>query len=169
MKNKLSKRIPISSCITVALAIVLYLFAFLHYDTVDIKECETYNVVITDLEYGSDSQKAWATFNASGMPAYFEFESRGASKSGDFEKLENLANQKTQVKVIFADYKDWLRLADFSGRKQVVDIRTESGVVFDCEAFNQYSLIRIIMWSVIATLVLLLGIARFAAYKKLKI
>ncbi len=167
--KKLSKRFPVSSCIVLFLAIVLYLFAFLHYDTVDINKAEVYDVVIEDLEYCSDRQKAWATFNASGMPAYFEFESRGASKSGDFEKLENLANKKTQVKVIFTDYKDLLRLLDFSGRKQVVDIRTENGVIFDCEAFNQYSLIRIIMWSVIATLVLVFGVARFAVYKKLKI
>ncbi|MBQ2904205.1 MAG: hypothetical protein IJE48_07390 [Clostridia bacterium] len=171
-KSKLFKKffkiIPPFTAKMVLLALVLYLFAFLHYDWVDINKSESHDVIITNLKYGSDRQKAWATFDASGSKAYFEFESRKAAKSGDFIQLEQLANQKKIVTITYTTYKDWLRLIDFDGRKQVVDMRISDNIIFDVSVFNQRMTGNIIMWSAIATFYLGLGITRFIFYKKLK-
>ncbi len=167
--RKIEKIVPMFTVGMLILALVLYLFAFLHYDLVDINKSESYDIIITDLEYGSDRQKAWAAFDASGSPAYFEFESRKAAKSGDFAKLEQLANQKKTVTITYTTYKDWLRLLDFESRKQVVDIRISDDIIFDVDVFNQRMTSNIIMWSAIATFCLGLGVARFVFYKKLKV
>ena len=92
--RRIEKYVPLFTIGMLMLALFLYLFAFLHFDLVDINKSESYDVIISDLEYGSDRQKAWATFDASGTRAYFEFESRKAAKSGGFAKLEQLAEQK---------------------------------------------------------------------------
>lgn len=167
--RKIKKAVPLFTIGMLMLALILYLFAFLHFDLVDINKSESYDVIITDLHYGSDGQKAWATFDASGLPAYFEFKSRKAAKSGDFTKLEKLVDQKKEVTITYTTYKDWLRLLDFDGRKQVVDIRISDNIIFDVNEFNQLMIIDIIMWSVIATFCLGVGIARFAVYKKFKV
>lgn len=167
--GKIEKFVPLFTVEMLIFALILYLFAFLHYDWVDINKSESYDVIITNLEYGSDRQKAWATFDASGLPAYFEFESRKVAKSGDFAKLEQLADQKKEVTITYTTYKDWLRLLDFDGRKQAVDIRLSENVIFDVDVFNQRMTSNIIMWSAIATFCLGLGIARFVFYKKLKV
>ena len=167
--RKIEKAVPLFTVGMLMLALFLYLFAFLHFDLVDINKSKSYDVIITDLEYGSDQQKAWATFDASGTRAYFEFESRKAAKSGDFAKLEQLAEQKKKVTITYTTHKDWLRLLDFESRKQVVDIRISDNIIFDVDVFNQRMITNIIMWSAIATFCLGAGVARFVLYKKLKV
>lgn len=167
--RKTKKAVPLFAIGMLILALILYLFAFWHFDLVDIDKSESYDVIITDLHYGSDGQKAWATFDASGSPSYFEFKSRKAAKSGDFTKLQKLVDQKKEVTITYTTYKDWLRLLDFDGRKQVVDIRITDNIIFDVNEFNQRMITDIIMWSAIATFYLGLGFVCLVVYKKLKV
>lgn len=155
--------------IAFATALVLYLFAFTHYDIVDINNSISYDAVISNVEYGSDRASAWAKFDASGMPVYYVFESRKAAKTGGLEKIEELAENKTDVRITLTDYKSWLRAFDFTGRKQVVDIRTEDEVVFDADIYNNAAKTKIILWSVIATILLVSAAANVIIRIKFKI
>ncbi len=168
--NKIKKYLSSAyTWVTLISSVVLYMFAFMHYDIVDINSAVSYDVVISNVEYGSDRGKAWATFNASGMPVCYVFESRKAANMGDYEKIEELAAEKIKVKIILTDYKDWLRLLDFDGRKQVADIRTDDEVIFDVSIYNSKAKTMIVFWSVIATVLLVSSIANVIIRVKLKI
>ncbi len=169
MKDKFFKKvksIPLFTIQMLLLALALYLFVFLHYDWGDVTKSESHKAILTDLEYSSDMQKAWATFDASGIPSYFEFKSRKAAKRGDFFRLEQLVNVNAEVTVTYTDHKDLLRLFDYSGRKQVVEIRTENDIIFDVDDYNQRMFPMKIMWLTFATVALALGISRFIWIKK---
>lgn len=171
-KTKLSaksfKSVPLFTIQMLLLAAALYSFVFIHYDWVDVNKSEQHKVIITDLEYCSDRQKAWATFDASGIPSYIEFESRRVAKREDFDRLEQLASNNEEVIVTFTEHKDLLRLLDFSGRKHIVDIRTESDIIFDADDYNRRTLPLIIMWLFFATLAFVSGVIRFVWHKKFK-
>lgn len=175
MEKKKTKKIFLKSissiytCVLLVLAVVLYFFAFTHYEVVDINTASSYDVVISDVEYGSDQAAAWATFDASGVPAYFVFHSRKAANTGDFEKIEELAADNKEVKITFTDYNDWLRLIDFHGRKRVVDIRTDDEVVFDISIYNSRAKTMIVLWSVIATFLFVSAVVNVVIRFKLKI
>ncbi len=155
--------------IAFASALVLYLFAFTHYDIVGINNSVSYDAVISNVKYGSDRAAAWANFDAAGMPVYYVFESRKAAKTGGLEKIEELAENKTNVRITLTDYKSWLRIFDFTGRKQVVDIRTDDEVVFDVDIYNSAAKTKIVLWSVIASILLVSAIANVIIRIKLKI
>lgn len=150
-------------------SLILYLFAFTHYDIVDVNRSESYDVVISNVEYCADRAMAWVNFDASGMPVYYVFESRKAARTGGLEKIEELAANKTKVKITLTDYKSWLRILDFMDSEQVVDIRTDDEVIFDADIYNSRAKSSIVLWSVIATILLVSAVANVIIRIKLKI
>ena len=154
-----------SVCCIIASA-VMFVFAFGHYKIVNSAECKSYDAVISDVKFFSDNNNAWATFDASGKQSYFVFENRRQGKI-DFEKLQQLSKDEANVSITYTDYKDWLRLLDFSDRQRVAEIRSDEEVVFSAEIHNDDMRIMRIMWSVIASVLLACGVFYFVLYKKL--
>lgn len=154
------------ACIKCAIAaVVIFVFAFCHYEVVNPAECEAYDVVISDIKYDSSRGKAWATFDASGKRSYFMFEEKRYAEN-DFKKLERLANEKTRVSVTYTNYKDWANILFITDRKQIVEIKQGDDVIFGVQAHNESMSMMRILWSVIASIVLACGMVQLIVYIK---
>lgn len=166
-KKYLKKYLP-SIIVVIIWAVASYWVNFIHFETVDISDCEPHSVVITDLEYhsnsGSRGRRSWATFKTSGVDTYYVFDSENETPEEEFKKLQQLAEEKTKVTITYSDYRDYKDLTRLIGTEdleRVVDIRTEDNIIFNVDEFNHNMKTLRIVWLLIITFFLILCIGYF--------
>ena len=163
--NKVKKRkfhISWGYCLALAIVILIFCVAFIHFDNENESNTRSVTGVISNVEYDDDKAKAWAHFEINGESYYYQFYNRSKAKE-DFKNFETLVNDKTEVTVAVSDEKDLLRMfLDFNGADRVVSIKSENQTYFDIALHNKQQTEDRIICIVFASVLLVGTVACFA-------
>lgn len=135
--KKQKTHFPWGYCLAIAIVVLIFCVAFIHFDNESEKNTRSVTGTITNLEYDDDKAKAWARIEINGESFYYQFYDRATAKE-DFKTFEALANDKKVVTIAVTDEKDFLRMFfDFNGADRVVSVESDSQIYFDMELHNK--------------------------------
>ena len=162
VKHKKQKTyIPWGYCLAIAIVVLIFCVAFIHFDNESENNTRSVTGTITNLEYDDDKAKAWFRFEINGESLYYQFYDRAKAKE-DFKAFEVFANDKTVITVAVTEEKDFLRMFfDFNGADRAVSVESDTQIYFDIGLHNKQQTEDRIICIVIASLILVGTVAWF--------
>lgn len=139
-------------------SLLLYLIAFVHYDKESYENTYVINSEIKNIRYDSNHYISVAILETYYGDFYYKFYNRSNARNG-YQTLVNLKNDNAKLQLVITKEKDYANLISLGKFDHIIEIKDEERVYFSINDHNNDQLFRKIIYSIFATILLLICIS----------